>query len=268
MKNIGILGCGWLGYPLAKELLKDAYNVYGSTTSQSKIEKLENDGIKASKIIFFEDKIEGDIITLLKPLDIVIINIPPRLRGKIRENFIKKMTLLHAEIKKTKCSKIIFISSTAVYGNVSGTVTEESKTKPNTESGKQLLVCEKLFLEDPELQTTIIRFGGLIGPDRHPVTMLSGKENLTNGHAPVNLIHLQDCISIIKTSISKGWWNVTMNAVHPLHPTKKEYYAQEALLRGIKPPKYITCNEVNSKKVDSTWLINVKKYHFHTSIYS
>ena len=212
MKTIGVLGCGWLGYPLAKELLKNTYTVYGTTTSLNKIKTLKDSGIKANKIVLYEDTIEGNINEFIKPLDVLIINIPPRLRGKNKENFVKKMTLLHVEIKKTRCSKVIFISSTAVYGNAIGTVTEESPTIPNTESGKQLITSENIFLQDTKLQTTIIRFGGLIGPNRHPVTMLSGKKDLKNGNAPVNLIHLNDCISILINTIKNNWYNqVTIN---------------------------------------------------------
>ncbi len=268
MKTIGVLGCGWLGFPLAKELQKNKYKVYGTTTTVEKIEVLDKNGIIASKISLFEDTIEGEITEFLKNIDVLILNVPPRLRGAKKENFVKKMTLLHATIKKTKCVPILFISSTAVYGNTPGVVTEETVTQPNTESGRQLVLSEEIFFKDPALQTTVIRFGGLIGPNRHPVTMLSKKENLTNGKAAVNLIHLDDCISIIINCIYNNWWNKIINGVYPLHPTKEEYYTKEAMLRGIKAPKYIGTSGVNSKKVNSNWLINVKKYHFQTSINS
>ena len=92
-------------------------------------------------------------------------------------------------------------------GMLKGKITEETEPNPATESGKQLLICEKMFREDEELQTTIIRFGGLICLDRHPVTMLSGRENLTGGNAPVNLIHLNDCINLIYMVIKNELWN-------------------------------------------------------------
>ena len=30
--KIGVLGCGWLGFPLAKDLIKQGFKVKGSTT--------------------------------------------------------------------------------------------------------------------------------------------------------------------------------------------------------------------------------------------
>ena len=47
MKNISILGCGWLGEPLAISLLESGYLVKGSTTTQSKLTTLEASQIEA-----------------------------------------------------------------------------------------------------------------------------------------------------------------------------------------------------------------------------
>ena len=154
------------------------------------------------------------------------------------------MQHLYDAIKNTALARIIFISSTSVYGDIDGLVTEDSPTRPNTESGRQLLAAENIFLNDGPLNTTIIRFGGLIGPSRHPVTHLAGKTELTNGNDPVNLIHLYDCIGIIKMVINGNWENKVINGVYPHHPTKEAYYTSEAIKRGLLPPSYIK----NSKK--------------------
>ena len=46
MKQISILGCGWLGFPLAQALLKAGFSTKGSTTSIDKKEMLEKAGFK------------------------------------------------------------------------------------------------------------------------------------------------------------------------------------------------------------------------------
>ena len=38
--KIGIIGCGWLGLPLAKEFISNNYKVKGSTTTKEKLETL------------------------------------------------------------------------------------------------------------------------------------------------------------------------------------------------------------------------------------
>lgn len=266
-KVIGVIGCGWLGLPLAISFVKDGYAVHGSTTSEEKIGHLAKEGITPFLISLSEDRIKGDILGFLLHIDTLVINVPPKLRGKgAKENYVKKMHLLHQEINKAKIDKVIFVSSTSVYGDIDGEVTEKTIPQPTTESGRQLLASEALFKNDTNLQTTIIRFGGLIGPERHPVTMLSGRQGLSNGNAPINLIHLNDCINIIQTTISNNWWNAIFNGVYPYHPSKEKYYTQKALELGIQAPDYETDNTKKSKIVRSQALLNVKKHQFTTTV--
>lgn len=267
-KKIGILGCGWLGLPLAKQLIRNGHSVFGSTTSHQKLGLLQNEGIAAFKISLSPNSIQGDINGFLSKIDILIINVPPRLRGKHTESFVDKMKLLHLEIKKSRVSKVLFISSTSVYGPVTGEVTEETHPMPTSESGIQLYESEQLFKEGPAFRTTIIRFGGLIGPTRHPVTMLSQRKNLSNGDDPVNLIHLYDCIHMINTIIDNDYWDELFNGVYPLHPKKREYYSQEAAKRNIAPPLYSVKTEESLGKIVVCKNFMNKSHRFITPITS
>ncbi|MBC8767262.1 SDR family NAD(P)-dependent oxidoreductase [Arenibacter sp. BSSL-BM3] len=267
-KRIGILGCGWLGLPLAISLLEDKHTIYGTTSSDSKIAILEKHNIIPYLIVLNKIGIEGNIKKFLSELDLLIINVPPNLRSAPKESFAEKMFHLHSEIKNSPLKRIIFISSTSVYGNINGIITEDSPALPNTESGKQLLASENIFLKDGQLDTTVIRFGGLIGPKRHPVKFLSGKTDLGNGDDPINLIHLNDCIGIIKTVINGDYKNRILNGVFPHHPKKEEYYTSEAIKRGLLPPIYTrNLNKIGNKTIESRYL-NVKTYQFNTSIVS
>ncbi len=235
-KIVGIIGCGWLGLPLAKELLNSGYRVKGTTTSNGKMDTLKREGIEGFHINLNEDGITGQIQNFLEGLHILIINVPPGLRGDNPENYVSKMKSLLKEIQKASVKHIVFVSSTSVYGNVEGEITEAVAPRPISESGKQLLRSEKLFSEVKTLNTAIIRFGGLIGEDRHPIHHLAGKSGLKNGEELVNLIHRKDCIHIIKTILEKNYWNSVFNGVYPLHPSKKEYYTNEAIKRGLLKP--------------------------------
>jgi len=239
-KNIGILGCGWLGFPLAQKLIEQGYKVKGTTTSSNKLEVLQNEKIIPYQINLSEDGIKGNIEGFLSNIETLIIVIPPKLRGKHTESFVEKMKFLIAAIRKSEVSNVIFVSSTAVYGNAEGEVSESSPLEPVTESGKQLVECENLFTNEKGFKTTIIRFGGLIGPDRHPVTTLSGKEQLSNGNHPINLIHRKDCTHMILTILEQSYWGEVFNGVYPHHPKKQVYYFEEAQKRGLPTPSYET----------------------------
>ncbi len=264
--TIAIMGCGWLGLPLAKVLIADGYQIHGSTTSKEKMGKLAGAGIHPFLLALSEEGIEGDIKGFLSHVDALVINVPPKLRGGDKENYVKKMRLLHGAIKSSKVKQLIFISSTSVYGDIDGEVTEETTPEPVTESGKQLVVSEDIFRNDSDLQVTTIRFGGLIGPDRHPGTLLSGRKNLSNGNAPINLIHLNDCIKIISKILKKDWWGETLNGVYPYHPTKQQYYTSKALGKGLQVPDFNVNSPKKGKIVSSYTLTNVKGFEFTTTL--
>ena len=91
MTKISILGCGWLGFPLAKALLSKGLSVKGSTTSSEKLATLEKAGITPFLITLSENKTTGNVTDFLENSEILIIDIPPKLRGSEKENFVAKI---------------------------------------------------------------------------------------------------------------------------------------------------------------------------------
>ena len=186
MKQISILGCGWLGLPLAKQLVQKGYTVKGSTTSSDKLEMLRNLGIIPYSIIVTAEEITGSTEDFLENSEVLIINIPPKLRAAEKEDFVSKIQLLIPPIEKSTVSKIIFVSSTSVYSDSNENVSEDTIPEPATESGIQLLNSESILQNKTSFQTTIVRFGGLIGEDRHPIRFLAGRKNLKSTFANLN----------------------------------------------------------------------------------
>jgi len=78
--KIAILGCGWLGLPLAKKLISKNFIVRGSTTSKDKISVLENERIEPFLITLDKEFDKKNLSEFLKNIDILIINIPPNIR--------------------------------------------------------------------------------------------------------------------------------------------------------------------------------------------
>ncbi|WP_348798175.1 NAD-dependent epimerase/dehydratase family protein [Flavobacterium adhaerens] len=269
MKQISVLGCGWLGLPLAKALLNQNYSVKGSTTSLTKKEALENLGVKHYVIALETEKPTANFDDFLANSHTLIIAIPPRLKGKKKDytdpqqnSFVKKIENIIPHIQKSKIENVLFISSTAVYGDTNDTITEDSIPLPTTESGKQLLEIEELLLENDGFKTTILRFGGLIGPDRHPARFLAAKENVPNPDAPINLIDLEDCIGIILSILKKNIWNERFNAVTPYHPTRATYYTTKALEQNLVPPQFNYENPSTGKIILSDKIETMLGYTF------
>lgn len=262
MTKISILGCGWLGLPLAKVLLENDFSVNGSTTSVEKLSLLQNLGINPFLIALSEYKTDGNVTDFLENSEILILDVPPKLRGTEKENFVSKITNIIPFIEKSSINKVLFISSTSVYGDSHSNISEETVMHPDTEAGRQLLETEQLLQSNKNFKTTILRFGGLIGEDRHPIKFLAGRENLDNPDAPVNLIHQQDCIGIILKIIENNSWNETFNAVAPSHPSRCTYYTQKAKDLNLIAPKFNHSKPSIGKTVLSKKIETVLGYTF------
>ena len=277
MSAVSILGCGWLGLPLAKSLLLKGYEVKGSTTSEGKLEVLKNAGISPFQIQLEAHQIIGTIEDFLKETDVLIIDIPPGLRRESSTSneitFVNKIKNLIPYIEKSGIQKIIFVSSTSVYGDCFPIVeiTEETKPNPDTESGKQLAIVEALLQSNLNFKTTVIRFGGLLGEDRHPAKFLAGRTNVENPDAPVNLIQREDCIGIIEKILRQvqhdNWeWNQTFNAVSPQHPKRKAYYHKKAEILNLPLPTFAKNSESKGKMISSKKVETILGYSFQKEI--
>lgn len=262
MTQISILGCGWLGLPLAKSLLQNGFSIKGSTTSLEKISLLESEGITPFLVRLEEQQISASVIDFLADSQILIINIPPKLRGGSTENFVAKITTLLPFIENSTVEKVLFVSSTSVYGEDNEFVTEATVLNPDSEGGRQLAIVENVLQKNNRFQTTILRFGGLISDERNPVRFLSGRENIENPDAPINLIHQDDCIGIIEKIIALNSWDETYNAVAPFHPTRQEYYTQKATELNLALPKFAALNTIVGKTILNNKLIEVLEYSF------
>ena len=100
-----------------------------------------------------------------------------------------------------------------------------------------------------------------------PVRYLAGRKDLSNGDAPVNLIHRDDCIGILMAIINQNAYGHIFNAVIPEHPSKRIYYTQQADRYELVPPQYADASESSSyKQVDSINISNVLGYTFKHSL--
>tara|TARA_B100001146_G_scaffold221995_1_gene233519 strand:+ start:6464 stop:7267 length:804 start_codon:yes stop_codon:yes gene_type:complete len=266
IKQIAISGLGWLGLPLARRLMELGYVVRGSVTQAEKAATFREKGYDTYVLHAMESGLVGSPSEFLNGIDCYVIMIPPGLRNHSGVDYVSKMNYLLQATLKQEIPQIIFISSTSVYGSAQGMVTEKTPPKPDSEAGKQLLEVEQLWFQAP-IESTIVRFGGLLGGSRQPVRYLAGRTNLNNGAAPVNLIHRKDCLNILTQIIQEGLFGHIINAVHPDHPSKSEYYRAKARALQLTPPQYSEENPgwVN-KQVDSVVLDTLMNYTFQESI--
>lgn len=256
--TVSILGCGWFGLPFGELLVSKGYQVKGSTTSVNKLETIKACGISPFLIDLLSDTDNDEFWEA----DRLIVTIPPRSSQEQTDQVIQR---LQVKLGKHQYQQVLVISSTSVYPDSNGEVLEADASYHSlSRSGVSLLKYEDELYQASAGKGVILRFAGLYGPDRHPVRYLSGKQ-LTNGSAPVNLIHLEDCLAISSLLIEQEIVGERLNACHPHHPQKTQYYAAAARELGITPPSY---NEGigNWKIVSSKKLIDLLNYDFSESL--
>ncbi|WP_299577582.1 SDR family oxidoreductase [uncultured Sunxiuqinia sp.] len=260
MKRISILGCGWLGFPLAGQLLAKGFEVKGSVTSRSKLKTLKAAGIKPYRLVLDVDKVQLKDQSFFDT-DLVIVAIPPKRDTYIETIFPEQIKQLVKLLEKFQVPRVLFISSTSVYNELDGVVREDDVLLPEKSSGKALVLAEYLLTSNSHFKTTVLRFGGLIGADRNPARFLSRKTTAISGSKPVNLIHLEDCLQIIQRIIDKQLWGETLNACCPAHPSRQEFYEKAAAVSGVPAPAFHDEPEPY-KLVDSSKLMHLLDYQF------
>ena len=258
-KSISILGCGWLGVPLAKHLIQKGFNLKGSVTSDDKFGLLIEAGIEPFRIVVSDTEVIMDEPEFFHG-EVLIISFPPKRIEDIEQVFPSQIRRLIPFIQKSGIQKVIFISSTSVYPDKNQIARESDFLVPAKASGRALLEAEELLMEQSEFKTTIIRFGGLIGVDRNPARFLLNSSQPIDD-APVNLIHQDDCIEIISSIIDHDLWGEILNAVCPEHPMKKDFYQKAAKQAGYSA-LVVSEQNIPFKIVDSSKLIGLLDYQF------
>ncbi|WP_159948136.1 NAD(P)-binding domain-containing protein [Polaribacter septentrionalilitoris] len=240
MNKVSILGCGWLGKPLALSFLEDGFSVKGSTTTEDKISVLESLAIEP----YLVDISDFEEYDLFLESDILVI--------AITSKDVDGFESLIAQIQESSIQKVIFISSTSVYPRINKVMTEEDEVVPN----HPLVAIENLFKENTFFETTIIRFAGLFGGERHPANWFKNGKPIPQPNGFVNMIHQEDCIEIIHEIINQNCWNQTFNACANHHPTRRDFYINARESKGFEAP--IFKNEevyqwkiISSEKVQS-----------------
>lgn len=106
------------------------------------------------------------------------------------------------ESDAVRCSpleRILFASSTAVYGQTDGSlVDEESPTEPGSFSGQRLLEAEAA-LRASGVPSVVLRFAGIYGPGRQRLLTSVREGTATVGTRPhiTNRMHRDDCAGFL-----------------------------------------------------------------------
>lgn len=244
MKNVSILGCGWLGKELGIYFTKKEYKIKGSTTSKDKLQELKSVEIKPYLVNVSDEHISSEFLDA----DVLIIAIT----SKEIENFKRLISF----IEKSNTAKVIFVSSTSVYPSLNKEMTEEDETVDSP-----LVEIENLFRNNNNFQTTIIRFAGLFGGKRQPGNWFADRK-IPHPKGYVNMIHREDCIAIIEQIIEQNVFGEVFNACANDHPTREDFYINARKTLGKPIPEFDDSKPLEYKIISSKKLQKALSYQF------
>jgi len=246
MKTVSILGCGWLGLPLAEELQK-YFEVKGSYRSKKTKQLLEDSGIEYYPIDLNEEEWDEEFFEC----DLLIIAIPPSLRLQSADVHLKQLKLVNEYLHED--TAVIYCNTTAVYG-----IGEDLKEEQANRSSP-FYQFEQVFSNNP---CTVLRLAGLVDHDRTIVSSLIAKNIVIDHREPVNLVHKADVLQVILTIIEQEKWDEVFNVCAPEHSNKKEVYGHWAMMLGYDELTFVEKEKPLLKTISSEKLIKKLNYSF------
>jgi len=233
--------------PLATQLQKQGLTVNASTRHAERFPELTDVGASAFMV-------DIDNLTDIKEFlnaDILIINITSK--------NISGFADLIRQIETSPVEKVLFISSTSVYQNLNREVSEDESAEDHH---SLLWQIEQLFQNNTHFKTTILRFSGLIDSRRHPGRFFRNGRRVPQAEAPVNLIHLDDCLGIITAILQQEAWGEIFNGCAETHPSKRDFYSYARQLMALSPPEFDTDSDIKYKIISNDKIKTKLNYTF------
>jgi len=190
-----ILGLGFTGQRLARTLLRKGVQTHAAVRDIERFHELADAGLGLSEL-----KLNSPAIPALPKGAILIHLIPPLIEP---DN-----TGLRTFIQEIKPKRIVYVSSTGVYGDQVD-VDATTPVQPNDDRDRRRLEEERWLIRWPSL---ILRAAAIYGPNRGVhAAIREGKMPRSAGSGIVSRIHVDDLAAIIEAGIFsdlEGAWPV------------------------------------------------------------
>lgn len=235
MRRCLIFGCGYLGRRVAERWLAAGHSVTAVTRSPEKAAELRRLDISA---------VVGDLSTRgglpqLPQADWVLYSVGFDGKG-LRDEVAASGLRRGLDALPEAPEKIVYISSTGVYGQDTGQwVDEDSPCHPAGESGRACLDAERALADHRfGSRAVVLRLAGLYGPGRLPRVdaLRRGEPIPVRPESWLNLVHVDDAARAVEAAAERARPPATY-LVSDGHPAlRREYYEYLATLIGAPGP--------------------------------
>lgn len=255
-----VVGCGYLGQRVARLWRTAGHAVHCLTRSAEHAEQMRSEGY--SPIV--GDVTQPDTLRQLPAAQTVLYAVGNDRRAGLpmRSVYVDGLrNVLNSLPAETE--RIVYISSTGVYGSADGKwVNEETNCHPTGESGKVCLKAEQTLSEHLlGRRAVILRLAGIYGPGRLPWQdkLKAGEPIDASGFGYLNLIHVEDAARIVLAAEERANPPCRYLVSDGKPAARSEYYAELARLLGAPPPSFIpppldsarAARAAADKKIDS-----------------
>ena len=201
--RVAILGCGYVGLELARQLESAGHSAVGVRRSEDGLAAVRETGADAVQA----DVTDADSLGSVPDVDAVVFAASSGGRGAeaAREVYVEglRTAVEHFGGREDAPDRFVYTSSTGVYGDHDGGwVDEATPLDPTTEKTEVLVAAERVALDEaPEfgMDPTVVRFAGLYGPDRYRLTRyLEGP--VTAGY--LNMVHRDDAAGVVRFALT------------------------------------------------------------------
>lgn len=181
-----IAGCGYVGSELAGRLAGEGHEVWGLRRSPGEL--------PAGVAGVAGDVTDPSTLDLPRDLDALVYAVSPGRHDEAayRAAYVDGLDHVLAAVGGS-VPRLVFVSSTAVYGQTDGSVVDEaSPTEPRAFSGRILLESEA---RARAAGGTVLRLAGIYGPGRTRLIdeVRAGTATYPPGDVHTNRIHRDDC---------------------------------------------------------------------------
>jgi nucleoside-diphosphate-sugar epimerase len=237
-----IFGCGYLGERVAQQWRDGDQKVSVVTRNENRARELRRRGFTAT----VADITQPATLQKIPPAETVLFAVGyDRSESQSIEQVYAGGMRSVLEVLPNATARLIYISTTGVYGPGSGEwVDERTPPDPRRDGGRASLAAERVLAADPlGKNSVVLRLAGIYGPGRIPfLTKLSSGEPIhapTMGH--LNLIHVDDAAAaVIAADRLREFENgPRLYCVSDGHPVERdEFYREVARQIRADPPKF------------------------------
>jgi nucleoside-diphosphate-sugar epimerase len=242
-----IFGCGYLGGRVARLWHEAGHTVHVVTRSERRAEELAEAGYRP----IVADVCDAASFSRLPSAETVLFAV-----GYDRNSRASIVDVYAGGLKTSldalagEPERIIYTSSTGVYGQTDGgMVDENSPTEPGREGGRACLAAERVLAAHRLGQVGIVlRLAGIYGPGRVPFLdrVRFGQPISVPQEGHLNLIHVDDAAAFVLAAEARATPPRTY-CVGDGHPVvRRDYYGEVARVVGASEPIFATAEATSA----------------------